>query len=75
VVSGSLDQLSAAADRTQTLIGRVCHLTTSTIGYYYDKVANYVVRRDDTGEIIQVSDRNKPGWIDSRTDKPIYPRE
>jgi hypothetical protein len=34
VVSGSLDQLSAAADRTQTLIGRVCHLTTSTIGYY-----------------------------------------
>ena len=44
------------------------------VTYYYNKDGHYVVRRDDTGEIIQVSDRNDPDWIDSRTDKPIYPR-
>jgi hypothetical protein len=31
---------------------------------YYDKNGNYVVRNDRTGEIIQVSDRNDPNWVD-----------
>lgn len=31
---------------------------------YYDETGNYVVRNDRTGEIIQVSDRTDPNWVD-----------
>lgn len=29
---------------------------------YIDKDGNYVVQNDETGDIVQVSDRNDPGW-------------
>jgi WXG100 family type VII secretion target len=44
---------------------------------YYGEDGHYVVRNDVTGQVIQVSDRNDPNWVDD-TDpsnpRPITPR-
>jgi hypothetical protein len=31
---------------------------------YYDDDGNYVVVNDETGEVIQASNKNNPNWID-----------
>jgi Colicin E5 ribonuclease domain len=38
-----------------------CHTDPATA--FYHKDGGYVVRNDQTGDIVQVSDRNDPDWI------------
>jgi RHS repeat-associated protein len=47
--------------------------TGDSVTYYYGRDGHYVVVNDRTNEIIQVSDRLDPGWIDPTTNLPIDP--
>ena len=64
------DTISKPADTAKT----INKATGNTATKYYNSDGHYVVRDDVTDEIIQISDRNEPGWIDDLTDKPIKPR-
>jgi len=54
--------------------GTVDYATGDPATSYYRSDGHYVIRNDRTGEIIQVSNLNDPGWIDPLTNQPVRPR-
>ncbi len=43
------------------------------VTYFYRKDGYYVVIDDLTGEVVQVSDRFNPNWIDKMTNAVVQP--